>query len=233
MTLWVGTSGFAYKEWKGPFYPEDLPADRMLAYYGERLPAVEINNTFYRMPRRSVLEGWAEQVPDDFRFVLKVSRKVSHRKRPAEAADALAYLLGVVPALGERLGPLLFQTAAWFRKDLDALAELLDLLPEGLRVAFEFRSSTWFDDEVYRLLEDRGLALAATDTGGEQDAPLVRTAPYGYVRLRRETYDEAALADWAERIRGMGWNETFVFFKHEDAGAGPALADAFRAAYPA
>ena len=227
MRLWVGTSGFSYKAWKGSFYPEDLPNDQMLSYYGERLNAVEINNTFYRMPSRKVLTDWGGKVPDSFSFVLKASRKITHFKRLKEAGDELGYLLEVSEELGGRRGPILFQLPPNLKKDVERLRDFVTLFPDGFRAAFEFRNATWFDDDVYQVLGDAGAALVAADTGGDNDPPLVATASYGYARLRKETYEPGELTRWASDFKAQAWDDVFVFFKHEDEGAGPALADLF------
>ncbi|MFY9550489.1 MAG: DUF72 domain-containing protein [Thermoanaerobaculia bacterium] len=223
MRVLAGTSGFSYKEWKGSFYPEDLPADAMLRYYGERLPAVEINNTFYRMPKPALLEGWAAEVPEGFRFVLKASQRITHHKRLKDAGEEVAYFFQVAATLGGRLGPALFQLPPNLKKDLPRLADFLALLPEGSRAAFEFRHASWFQDDVFEALRARGAALCVAEDE-ELATPLVATAPWGYLRLRRQDYDDGAVGAWAEKIRGQSWGEAFVFFKHEDAGAGPRLA---------
>jgi uncharacterized protein YecE (DUF72 family) len=225
MRLRAGTSGFSCKEWKGPFYPEDLPDDEMLRYYAERLSTVEINNTFYRMPKRSVLEGWARKVPEDFVFVLKASRKITHYARlKEEAADSVQYLWEVARALGPHLGPVLFQLPPNLAKDVDRLLAFMSMLPEGLRAAFEFRHPSWFDDEVYDALRDGGQTLCLADSD-DSDAPtLVPTTSWGYLRLRREEYTDHALRRWYAAIHAQPWNEAFVFFKHEDEGAAPRLA---------
>jgi uncharacterized protein YecE (DUF72 family) len=225
--LWPGTSGFSYKEWKGSFYPEDLPDSGMLSFYGERFPAVEINNTFYRMPTRKLLEGWAGQVPDGFRFVLKASRKVTHQKKLAGVGDEMAFLVDTTRALGERLGPTLVQLPPWLKKDVPLLRDFLALLPLDFPVALEFRSSSWFDEDVYAALSDAAAALVVSDTG-KGEPPVVRTAPFGYARLRREDYGEADLAAWAKALAEPGWEDLFAFFKHEEAGSGPRLAARFR-----
>ena len=227
MKCWVGTSGFSYKAWKGSFYPEDLPNDGMLAYYGSRLNAVEINNTFYRMPKRTVLADWASKVPDDFSFVLKASRKITHFKRLKDTEDELGYLVDVSSELGARLGPMLFQLPPNLKIDVERLRDFVALFPEGLRAAFEFRHDSWFADETYAVLGDAGVALVAADTGADEPPPVVATAPYGYLRLRRETYESGDLARWASVVSDQAWEDVFVFFKHEDAGAGPALAERF------
>jgi uncharacterized protein YecE (DUF72 family) len=223
----VGTSGFAYKEWRGTFYPAGLKAADMLRFYAERLPTVEVNNTFYRMPKASVLAGWAEQVPAGFVFVLKASQRITHHKRlQATAAEPLSYLLDAAAGLGPRLGPLLFQLPPSFRKDVSRLREFLALLPDGSRAAFEFRHASWLEEDVFAALREKNLAFVAADTdeSGEAGAPIVPTADWGYLRLRRSDYAEKDLDEWRDRIRAQPWEQVFVFFKHEDAGKGPALA---------
>lgn len=228
MRLHVGTSGYSYKEWKGPFYPEDLPASGMLEYYAQRLGAVEINNTFYRMPKASVLEAWAAQVPETFRFSIKASQKITHRRRLKEAHEETEYLVRTVATLGERLGCLLFQLPPNLKADLERLRGFLALLPGEVSVAFEFRHPSWHDETVFQVLRDHGAALCCADTEDDEgDAPLVSTAGWGYLRLRRPTYDEADLSRWASRVAEQEWERAFVFFKHEDEGAGPKMARAF------
>jgi uncharacterized protein YecE (DUF72 family) len=229
MRVCAGTSGWSYDEWKGSFYPEGLPSRKMLAYYAEHFRTVEVNNTFYRMPKPEVLAGWAEQVPDDFRFVLKASRRITHNaKLGAAAADSLAYLFTCADAMGEKLGPVLFQTPPWLKKDALVLRDFLALIPSGRKAAFEFRNDSWFDDEVYGLLAASDAAFAVADTGEEgKDPPLVPTASWGYARLRRVAYDEGVLEGWAKDLTRPDWKELYVFFKHEDEGTGPRLAKKF------
>jgi uncharacterized protein YecE (DUF72 family) len=226
--LRVGTSGYSYKEWRGTFYPEDLQPAEMLRFYAERLGAVEINNTFYRMPSEKVLAGWAAQVPEDFRFALKASRRITHFKRLKEAAEDLRYLTETALALGDRLGPVLFQLPPHLKLDRQRLETFVAALPQEPRAAFEFRHSSWFVQEVYDLLREHGAALVTADTGEEGDAPLTATAGYGYLRLRRPDYDDADLEAWVARVKEQPWEEALVFFKHEDEGAGPRLAARFR-----
>jgi uncharacterized protein YecE (DUF72 family) len=219
MEVRVGTSGYAYREWRGSFYPEKLKPAEMLRYYAERFPTVEINNTFYKLPERGMLERWAEQVPGSFVFVLKASQRITHRHRlSAESKETLDYLFDVATALGPRLGPVLFQTPPFLKKDAPRLRAFLDLLPSERPVAFEFRHESWRDDEVYAALHARNAALVCADTeeSGESGAPIVPTADWGYLRLRRCDYDDQALRPWAERIRAQPWQRAFVFFKHED-----------------
>ena len=223
MRVLVGTSGYSYKEWKGSFYPEDLPAAEMLRYYAGRLTAVEINNTFYRMPSEKLLSGWAGQVPESFRFALKASQQITHRLRLKEAGEPVSYFFSVAATLGERLGPVLFQLPPNLKKDLPRLESFLALLPPGSRSAFEFRHASWFEADVFEALRCRGAALCIAE---DEDlvTPLEATADWGYLRLRRQDYVESDIAAWAEKIRARPWSEAYVFFKHEEAGAGPRLA---------
>jgi uncharacterized protein YecE (DUF72 family) len=219
MRIHVGTSGFAYKEWRGSFYPEKMREKDMLRYYAERLHAVEVNNTFYRMPTRDTLLRWADQVPDGFTFVLKASQRITHRQRLAgEAGETAVVLLDTARALGDHLGPVFFQTPPLLKKDVDRLRAFLDRLPAERPVAFEFRHESWFDDGVYAALRGRNAALVAVDRdeAGDEGAPLVPTGDWGYLRLRRRDYEDAALAGWKKRILAMPWREAFVFFKHEE-----------------
>jgi uncharacterized protein YecE (DUF72 family) len=227
MSLYVGTSGFAYKAWKGSFYPDDLPDKRMLRYYGERFRTVEINNTFYRMPSVSVLQAWAGEVPADFRFVLKASQRITHQHRLLDADEDVGYLLDVAATLRQRLGALLFQLPPNLKKDVPRLDAFLALLPPQRRAAFEFRHHSWFDEAVFGLLHDHQAALCIAEAEGDLEVPCVATADWGYLRLRRPDYDDAALQAWAQRVRQQDWQDAFVFFKHEDAGKGPQLAKRF------
>jgi uncharacterized protein YecE (DUF72 family) len=219
MRIHVGTSGFAYREWRGSFYPEKMREKDMLRYYAERLSAVEINNSFYRMPAPETLARWGEQVPDAFTFVLKASQRITHRLRLApEAAEAVELLFETARALGDHLGPVFFQTPPFLKKDVGRLRAFLELLPAGRPVAFEFRHETWLDDEVYAALRARNAALVAVDKdeAAAEGAPVVATADWGYLRLRRRAYDDAALAGWKGRIGSQPWREAYVFFKHEE-----------------
>ena len=227
MKIHVGTSGFSYKEWKGPFYPEDLKNADMLAYYAERLPSVEINNTFYRMPKKEVLASWASQVPDHFRFAIKASRRITHIKRLKEPVEETGYLLDNLAALGEKLGVVLFQLPPNLKKDLERLEKFLALLDRRVPAAFEFRNETWEDEDVVACLEADGAALVAAETEEGGEPALRATAPFGYLRLRRPDYDEAALRAWRTKLEALPWSDAFVFFKHEDEGAGPRMASEF------
>ena len=231
MRALVGTSGFAYKEWKGHFYPADMKPEGMLRYYGERFGSVEIKNTFYRMPTEDLLLQWAAQVPGDFRFVLKASQRIPHRRRLKDAEEELGYFMRTAGVLEQQLGPALFQLPPNLKKDLQRLADFLALMPRSWRAAFEFRHPSWFEDDVYAALRAHDAALVVADADDEESdlrAPFVATATWGYLRLRRAGYDDPALGEWARQVRGQPWEEAYVFFKHEEAGAGPALARRFR-----
>jgi uncharacterized protein YecE (DUF72 family) len=231
MNILVGTSGWSYKEWKGSFYPPKLPAEDMLRYYAERFPTVEVNNSFYRIPSERVLAGWAGQVPPGFRFVMKASRRITHNSRLKDQDGSLPYFLQAVNPLGERLGPTLFQLPPTFKKDSERLQDFLQRLPKRWPAAMEFRHESWFDDETYHLLRARDMALVAVDEdeGEGRGAPLVPTASWGYVRLRRFEYDPATLRHWADQIRAQPWNNAYVFLKHEEGSPkGPGAAQEFQ-----
>ena len=226
MEIRAGTSGYSYKEWKGHFYPAKIAPAEMLAYYAERLSAVEINNTFYRMPRSEVVESWAGSVPESFRFAVKVSQRITHRKRLAGVEEELDYLLDQLAPLGNRLGLLLVQLPPNLPVDLTRLERFLDHLGARVRAAFEFRHASWLEDPVLACLRDRGAALVASESD-EAPAALHETARFGYLRLRRSDYQPGDLADWVARMRALAWDEAYVFFKHE--ASGPALAAEFAA----
>jgi len=227
MKLLAGTSGFSYKEWKGPFYPAQLAAKDMLHYYAGRLPAVEINNTFYRLPKASVLEGWRSQVPESFRFAIKAARRITHVKRLADCGEELRYLLEIVGVLQPCLGSILFQLPPFQKKDLPRLAAFVDELPAGTRAAFEFRHDSWFDEAVFALLSARNFALVLTESDETAVPDVPWTADWAYLRLRKTVYPEADLDAWLERLRAAGLAEAQVFFKHEDEAAGPRMAETF------
>ena len=234
MRLIVGTSGYSYKEWKGTFYPDDLPAAKMLPFYAQHFGSVEINNTFYRMPEAKTLAKWETEVPDGFTFVLKAPQRITHQKRLVGAGDDVALLFEAAQSLGSKLGPVLFQLPPYSRKDALKLKEFINVLPRDKRVAFEFRNDTWFDDEVYSILRDRDAALCASDTDEVTDPEAIvhSTASWGYLRLRRTEYATGAIAAWRTRIERQPWSDAYVFFKHEDEGKGPIFAKEFLGAAP-
>jgi uncharacterized protein YecE (DUF72 family) len=225
--LWVGTSGYSYKPWLGKFYPERLAAKEMLGYYASRLPTVEINNTFYRLPKESVLQAWAEKVPGEFRFVLKAPQRITHIKRLKDAETEVDYLFRVAAVMGSRLGATLFQLPPHLRKDLERLKRFLSLLPEDRAVAFEFRHPSWFDDEVFACLKEHNRALCMAEMDDKESSDLIATANWGYLRLRRSEYSRADLVNWKERVLSQQWDHAYIFFKHEDEGIGPKLAMEF------
>jgi uncharacterized protein YecE (DUF72 family) len=226
MRLLAGASGYSFKEWKGAFYPADMQPGGMLAWYAARLPTVEINNTFYRMPKAEVLRNWAAATPAGFRFAIKASRRITHLARlKAEAAgDSLDFLYGALAALGEKRGPVLFQLPPFLKRDAPRLRDFLARLPEPRTAAFEFRDPSWHADEVYELLKKHGAALCLSEREDALPPPLVETADWGYVRLRLEQYAAADLQKWAERIAATRWREAFVYFMHEPTA--PAYAQA-------
>ena len=224
----VGTSGFAYKEWKGTFYPEKFKDGEMLPYYAERFETVEINNTFYRMPKPELMEKWVKETPAHFRFVLKAPQRLTHIRKLEGCEDDLAFFMKSAEALGAKRGPILFQLPPWMRKDLTKLGSFLALLPEGSRPAFEFRHESWFDEETYALLKERHATLAASETDEKTGAlgpPVLATTNWGYFRLRRTDYTEADLTSWIARIREQPWSEAWIFFKHEDEGNAAVLGE--------
>jgi uncharacterized protein YecE (DUF72 family) len=236
MRLLAGTSGYAFKEWKGAFYPEDLKDDAWLGYYASKFPAVEINNTFYRLPRENVLRDWAAQVPEQFTFSIKASQRITHYARlKPECADTLDFLLRNTSVLGSRLGPVLFQLPPNMKKDLARLRGFLGLLPSDRRFAIEFRHESWFEDDVFAALQEHDVAMCLAE---QEDfkCPVRATASWGYLRLHRPDYDAGALREWAHCVTAQTWSDAYVFFKHdEDAGggSGPTAVSAFVHAFPA
>lgn len=223
--IWVGTSGYNYPEWKGRFYPDTLPASKMLGFYSARFPTVEINYTFYRLPTEKIVQGWAAGTPDPYRLTLKAPKRITHDRRLKDCGDLLRAFCHAAAALGPKLGVLLFQLGPNFKLDLPLFDAFLADLPRGARAAFEFRHPSWLDDAVYDRLRARDLALCIADSD-TRSTPVIPTAGYGYFRLRDEGYGDADLDRWAEVIRANqeGWKDTYVYFKHEDEGKGPELA---------
>ena len=216
MKLLAGTSGYSFKEWKGSFYPADLKDDGMLAYYAGKFPAVEINNTFYRLPKPHVLTDWAAQVPEPFTFAIKASQRITHHARlKPECVDAVEFLMRNIGSLGSRLGPVLFQLPPNLRKDLPLLRVFLDTLPLDRRFTIEFRHQSWFEDEVFDVMRARDIALCITDQP-DFASPVVATATWGYARLHRTDYGEADLASWATKLKAQSWTDAYVFFKHDE-----------------
>src|SRR4030095_3486690 len=213
----AGASGYSFKEWKGTFYPADIKPEAMLAWYSERLPTVEINNTFYRMPKTSVLETWAATTPEGFRVSIKASPRITEmsRLKVESSTEPLGYLYRNLAALGPKRGPVLFQLPPNLKKDLPRLTAFLGLLPEGHNAAFEFRNETWFSDDVYDALKQEGASLCFSEREDNAPPPLVETAPWGSVRLRLELYSDDDLAQWARRLQATQWGSIYVYFMHE------------------
>ncbi len=223
MRVRLGTSGFGYDEWAGKFYPKTLPADERLAYYAARFDATEVNSSFYAMPRPAVLKTWAKQVPAKFSFSFKAPGRITHLARLSNVGPDLSRFLSVTGLLGPKLGALVFQLPPSFKKDLDRFDAFLRLLPSRRRCAFEFRHPSWFDEDVFNRLRRRRIALCFNDAD-VQDCPLIETAAWGLLKLRRVRYTTAELASIARRVKQRSWREAFVFFKHEDTASGPRLA---------
>jgi uncharacterized protein YecE (DUF72 family) len=216
MHVRVGTSGYQYAFWRGHFYSEGCKQADMLAEFGARLPTVEINNTFYRMPKREVVARWASQVPDDFRFAIKATRRITHIKRLKDVAEDTGHLFDVVQALEGKLACVLFQLPPNLKKNMERLDPFLAALPGGARAAMEFRHESWFDEEVYARLRAREVALCISDEGeGERATPFVATAGFGYLRLRREVYSEEELDQVAAQVKAQAWGDAYAYFKHE------------------
>jgi uncharacterized protein YecE (DUF72 family) len=224
MKLHIGTSGYSYKQWKGSFYPAKLGPREMLGYYARHFDSVEINSSFYRMPTEKTLMQWEAQVPEHFVFALKASRRITHLKRLKGVEDELSYLLNTSGILGKRLGPILFQLPPNMKKDVSRLVEFLKLLPGQCKAAIEFRNDSWFDEEVYDALKDHNAAMVYADTGDGAARHALATAAFGYLRLRREAYDDDVLLSWRDEVKAESWEAVFIFFKHEDEATGPRLA---------
>ncbi len=225
MQILAGTSGFSYAEWRGRFYPEGLPNDQMLRFYSQRLPSVEINNTFYRMPKPEMLAAWGEEAPASFTFALKATRRITHQQKLADVESDVQHFFDVASALGDKLGPVLFQLPPFLKKDLGVLRAFLPLVPSGRRAALEFRHPSWFSEDVYAALAEKNVALVGGDLEEfEKSPPLVATADFGYLRLRRLDYEPGSIADWGTRIGAQGWQAVYAYFKHE--ALGPMFAEA-------
>ena len=223
--VWVGTSGFSYKEWKGTFYPPELPDRGMLAFYASRFRAVEIDSTFYRMPSQKTLEAWRASTPEDFRFTLKASQQITHRQRLQVPSTSLTYFTSLLPSLGARLGLVLYQLPPFFKCDTTRLRAFLEVLPPEITACFEFRHPSWFVPEIYALLESRRVVLCINDSP-EGCSPMEITSSATYVRLRRDGYTAEQREEW--RMRWRDWaragTEVFAYIKHKDNPDAPHIA---------
>jgi uncharacterized protein YecE (DUF72 family) len=226
--LLAGTSGYSFKEWKGTFYPEDLKADGMLSFYAAKFPTLEINNTFYRLPKEKVLLEWASQVPDNFTFAIKASQKITHYTRlKAESESMVQFFLKNTALLGAKLGPILFQLPPNLKKDVPRLQNFLTYLPADRRYTFEFRHESWWDEDVFSVLRDRDVAMCISESS-ELKCPVVCTATWGYLRLHKLDYDANALVEWAKCVASQNWNDAYVYFKHDEGeGSGPPAVESF------
>lgn len=224
MKLYIGTSGYSYKEWKGNFYPEDLPADKMLSYYAKRFSTVELNNTFYRLPKQEVIETWASGVPSGFRFAVKSPRRITHIKRLKDTKENVEYLFKILDPFKKKLGVFLVQLPPNFKKDMARLENFIKELPDNSNTAFEFRHPSWFDQEVYDLLKNYKCALCLSDTDEAPITELINTGGWGYLRLRRVSYTKNELSKWMKKIEMQNWKKVFIYFKHEDEGKGAKFA---------
>ncbi len=227
--VYVGTSGFSYKEWKGPFYPSDLKETDFLQFYGQSLNAVEINNSFYRLPKRELLQKWYDATPDHFRFIIKASRRITHFKRLKEPDEPLGFLIKNTDTIAEKLGGILFQLPPNFRCNLDRLKKFVDLLPETTPAVIEFRHESWWDDSVFEIMRSKNVALCLADSEDQDmlSKNLPATADWTYLRLRKPGYDKSELKAWSDYLCSSRFKNSFVFFKHETDGAGPRMAADF------
>ncbi len=230
----IGTSGFQYPEWRGSFYPGGFSAAKMLGYYSGVFLTTEINYSFYRIPSIKTLDGWAAGTPDGFVFSLKAPRRITHDAKLQGCEELLGRFIEAVGVLGPKLGVILFQLPPSFKRNAPVLEAFLALLPASLRAAFEFRHPSWHDPEIFSLLEKRNAALCIAESD-KMTAPVVATADYGYLRLRREDYGEQDVARWAAVLAAHRdrWKDVFVYYKHEEKGAGPQFARQLMAAIAA
>lgn len=224
--IWIGTSGFQYPEWKGKFYPRELPVAKMLGFYAERFPTTEINYTFRRIPSADAIANWASGTPAGFRFSFKAPQRITHQARLVDCAETLNRFVEAIAPMKRRLGVILFQLPPNFKKDAARLEAFMETLPRKMKYAFEFRHESWFDDETFELLGKRGSALCIAESE-ELATPPVATAAFGYLRLRREDYRPAQLRKWAKFVEAQKWREAFVYFKHEERAVGPEFAAQF------
>jgi uncharacterized protein YecE (DUF72 family) len=231
MKLWVGTSGFQYPEWKGKFYPEKMPASKMLPFYAEHFSSTEINYTFRSIPSAKTILNWSSLTPAQFRFSFKAPQRVTHFARLRGCKEVLDVFAKAISVGEEKAGPVLFQLPPNFVKDVEVLRAFLAEVPAGLRAAFEFRHESWFDDAVFETLRAANAALCIAENE-ELATPAVATADFGYLRLRREDYTLAQVRNWAAFIgkEGTRWADAFVYFKHEEKAVGPKFAQQMQAA---
>lgn len=218
---WIGTSGFQYPEWKGKFYPDDLSAAKMLPFYGERFNSTEINYSFRRIPSEKALTTWSATTPEQFKFSFKAPQRITHFARLLDCTETLNYFVRALAPILPKLGVVLFQLPPQFQKDGPRLTAFLETVPPRLKVAFEFRHASWFDDEIFSTLRRHKTALCIAENE-DLKTPPIATASFGYLRLRREDYTATHLKRWAKFIREQTqWRDTFIYFKHEVRAVGP------------
>ena len=224
MNLYAGTSGYSYKEWKRSFYPEGIKPDKMLNFYSEKFSAVEINNTFYRLPKKSVFETWKKQVSKDFRFSIKAPQRITHIKKLKDVEENSKYFFDIIMSLEDKLGIVLFQFHPYFKKDLGLLQNFVSILPQNVTSAFEFRHESWFDDKTYSCLHEKNFPICISETDKNPDTALISTSSKGYLRLRKSDYSKNEIKKWFKKIIKQNWETAFIFFKHEDGAQGPKYA---------
>jgi uncharacterized protein YecE (DUF72 family) len=224
--LFVGTSGFAFKEWKGVFYPEGVTDKKMLSYYSRQLRSVEINYTFRRMPSESTLANWKAETPDGFRFTLKAPQRITHFKRLVDTEEDVAEFIRRALTLEDRLGTLLFQLPPNMKYSRPVLEGFLSSLPPMARCSMEFRHESWRAGEVKELLAAHKVAWCGADTPETPVSDVPLTAPHAYLRLRREEYADEDLADWGRRLARVlkEGHDVYCYLKHEGGGVGPVYA---------
>ena len=223
MKVLVGTSGWQYRDWRGRFYPKDLPQRKWLPYFSERFPTVEVNNTFYNLPREETFVAWRESSADGFLIGIKASRYITHIRRLRDPADPVELLWSRCRLLGAKLGPVLFQLPPNFAADLDRLEALIGALPKEMRAAVEFRHPSWKADAVNRVLDHAGCALVLADRPGARVDPAV-TGEWSYIRFHRGSaagpdYSRDKLRRWSEKIAGLPAREVYVYFNNDPGGA--------------
>jgi uncharacterized protein YecE (DUF72 family) len=224
MRYWIGTSGYNYPEWRGSFYPEKFPANKMLAYYAGHFNTVEVNYTFYRMPTEAQVENWANGTPDGFTFTLKAPQRITHVAKLRNCDELTQTFCRIASTLGPKLAVLLFQLPPTFKRNDAVFESFLQTLPHGARAAFEFRHESWHDEAVFAALRARNLALCIADSE-KMSTPVVATADYSYFRLRDEGYQAPDIERWGSVVAGMSAaKDAFVYFKHEEEGKGPEFA---------
>jgi uncharacterized protein YecE (DUF72 family) len=231
MQIWIGTSGFQYKEWKGKFYPEDLSEAKMLGYYAERFSTTEVNYTFRHTPSLKSIESWSSRTPEQFRFAFKAPQSVTHFAKLRDCAEKVAFFAQAIAPMGAKYGPVLFQLPASFKADVDVLKQFLATLPKGMRAAFEFRHASWFEEPIYAALRKANAALCIAEDE-KLATPAIATAKFGYLRLRREDYKTADLKRWAAWIEKQAaqWSDAFIYLKHEEQALGPKFGQILQAA---